>query len=533
MKDIFETEDASAGNLSFGTGGIRGIMGPGTNRFNRHTVERATHGLARTILASASLPGEPSQTVGIAYDTRDNSKEFAHITGELLAAYGIDVYIFDKPMPTPALSFAIQYLKLGWGICITASHNPQEYNGYKVYDHYGVQVTDKLAERITGEIDRIGFFEPTPAGKTASVKMIENKVVEAYFKQIIDYVSAPDISYSDISDSDTSELRPFTFVYSALHGAGANAVPLVLEKLGYKPVYVEQEPDGSFGGIKTPNPEEPVVYEKALKAAETAGAKLLIATDPDCDRVGVMVKSGDGFVLLSGNQIGALLIDYLAQVKTVSKGDVVISTIVSGKLGEMVAEDHGLEFIRLLTGFKYIGEHIVRLEENKRFFFGYEESCGYLAGNGAKDKDAVIASALIVKMAAYYDSKGMTLADRLTELGEKYGYCAEFLYSANIPQHKQKIVMGKLRNKISVENMVKSEDYLQGMNGLPPADVFKMYFDDRVGDGGGTGSAWAAVRPSGTEPKLKLYTGVHAKTSQAAAVALETLKNKLISLLEI
>jgi len=530
--DPDEIEDAFSGNISFGTGGLRGVMGLGTNRLNRYTVERVTHGLAKTILSD-----EPSKSAGIAYDTRHNSKEFAQIVAGLLSAYGISVYIFNKPMPTPALSFAVQYLKLGWGVCITASHNPQEYNGYKVYDCYGVQVTDALAAKITGEIDNIEYFEPTPKGQTAAVKTVENEVVEAYFKEILNYINPVSATGTGLRASRTVPLdvnssgsaASYPFVYSALHGAGANAVPAVLEKLGFKPICVEQSPDGAFGGLKTPNPEEPVVYENALKTAKIVDAKLLLATDPDCDRVGVMVKSNDRFVLLDGNQIGALLIDYLATVKGVSKGDTVISTIVSGLLGEMIAKDHGLDFVRLLTGFKYIGEHIVRLPKNRQFFFGYEESYGYLAGDGAKDKDAVIASALIVKMAEYYDSKGKTLVDRFMELCEKHGYCVESLFSANVPQRKQKEIMKQLRSTAAIDNMMRSEDHLHGLNGLPPADVFKLYFTDNTNNS--YIKAWAAVRPSGTEPKLKLYTGVHAKTQKAAEQALKSLTKKMTALL--
>jgi phosphoglucomutase len=238
-----------------------------------------------------------------------------------------------------------------------------------------------------------------------------------------------------------------------------------------------------------------------------------------------MVKTENGFELLSGNQIGALLIDYLAQTRGVSKGDTVISTIVSGLLGELVAKEHGLEFVRLLTGFKYIGEHIVNLPDDKRFFFGYEESYGYLAGDGAKDKDAVVASALIVKMAEYYDQKEMTLADRLAELNNKHGYCLETLHSVSISQSKQKDVMSRLRSKSSIEGATNSEDYLCGINGLPQSDVMKLYFTDIAGDKGV--EAWVAIRPSGTEPKLKVYTGVRAEAYNVAKDVLVVLKDRL------
>jgi phosphoglucomutase len=341
----------------------------------------------------------------------------------------------------------------------------------------------------------------------------------------------------------TSRGEPYPFVYSALHGAGANAVPIVLERLGFSPICIQQNADGAFGGLKTPNPEEFVVYEKAITKAIEIDAKLILATDPDCDRVGMLVKTENGFELLNGNQIGALLIDYLAQTGGVSKGysatsrgnatscGVVISTIVSGLLGELVAKEYGLEFVRLLTGFKYIGEYIVNLPEDKHFFFGYEESYGYLAGDGAKDKDAVIASALIVKMAEHYDQKGMTLTDRLAELYEKHGYCSEVLHSVNISQSEQKEIMSRLRSsEAKIDGVIRTEDYLLGIGGLPPADVLKLYFTDSKGLS--DAEAWAAIRPSGTEPKLKLYIGARAETYEAAKKALGKLVDKLLDEIE-
>jgi len=502
-----EIQDAFADNISFGTGGLRGIMGLGTNRLNRYTIERVTHGLAKVILF-----GKPPKSVGIAYDTRFNSEEYAKIVSALLSSYGIDVYIFDKPMPTPALSFAIKHLSLGWGVCITASHNPKEYNGYKVYDYCGVQITDAIAKEITDSIEKTDFFTFTPENKNTPVKSISDNVIETYFEKIVSFVQP---------EQEPSSLK---IVYSALHGTGANAIPIVLEKLGYSPICIQQNPDGAFGGLNTPNPEEPVAYRDAISEAGKAYASILLATDPDCDRVGVMVKTESGYELLNGNQVGALLIDYLAQTRTVKKGDTVVSTIVSGFLGEMVAKGYGLEFVRLLTGFKYIGEYIEHLPKDRGFFFGYEESYGYLADDGVRDKDAVIASALIIKMAGYYESKGMTLLDRVNELSEQHGYCLETLCSVVMPQSKQKELMNKLRSGISLKGVAKIEDYKPGLNGLPPADVLKLYFNGNAI----YNSAWAAIRPSGTEPKLKLYVGIHAKTYEAARDSLETLKNKML-----
>jgi len=504
-----EIEDAFSGNIAFGTGGLRGVMGIGTNRLNRYTVQRVSQGLAKAILTS-----DAPKSVGIAYDTRFNSTEFARCASEALAAYGIKVYTFDKAMPTPTLSHAIRLMNLGWGVVITASHNPQQYNGIKVYDRHGVQVTDGVANEITKSIDTVEFFEELPTVNHRDIEVFNEEIVEKYINQIVAYVS----NHNATNHYSIASI-PYKIVYSALHGAGANAVPAVLEKLGFSPVCVQMEPDGSFGGLKTPNPEEPVAYEAALEEAKKIDAKLLLATDPDCDRVGVMVKANDGFKPLNGNQIGALLIDYLATTRGVKPGDTVISTIVSGILGELVSKEHGLEFVRLLTGFKYIGEHIVNMPKGKQFFFGYEESYGYLAGDGARDKDATIASALIIKMAEYYDSQGKTLLDRLEELSEKHGYCLDSLTSIEMSQSEQKVVMEKLRsNKDSISGALNAEDYAEGYNGLPPANVLKLYFEE----------SWAAFRPSGTEPKLKLYTGVHEKTLKEAESSLKALSDRLI-----
>ena len=508
--------------IKFGTGGVRGVMGDAPGCINSQVIRRVTQGLAEYILLS-----DAPRSAGVAYDTRHNSEEFAQAVCDVLSAFGIEVYVFNKPMPTPALSYAIRSMSLGWGVVITASHNPQEYNGYKVYDKNGVQVTDQTAAGILASINALDESGQIPEKQQELIGTFDTKIEEEYFKQIISFVTTSyALPYS---------LAPYPFVYSALHGAGANAVPIVLERLGFSPICIQQNPDGAFGGLKTPNPEEPVVYEKALAEAEKTGAKQLLATDPDCDRVGVMAKTGNGFEMLSGNQIGALLIDYLAQTRGVNKGDTVISTIVSGQLGELVSRDYGLEFVRLLTGFKYIGEFIVNLPENKRFFFGYEESYGFLAGDGARDKDAVIASALIVKMAAYYEEKGKTLFDRLDELSDKHGYCQESLHSVEASQDKQKEIMDRQRSGNAVKcvegtvpmTSSRVEDYLPGLNGLPPSDVIKLYFAN-------TGNklynnAWAAIRPSGTEPKLKLYTGVHADTLEKAQESLCILKNELLN----
>ncbi|MCL2227618.1 MAG: phospho-sugar mutase [Oscillospiraceae bacterium] len=500
-----ETDDAFSGDIAFGTGGLRGIMGMGSNRMNRYTVERVTHGLARVILSS-----EPPKSVCVGFDTRHNSAEFAQIVCALLSAYGISVYAFDEPKPTPMLSHAIRYLKAGWGVVITASHNPQEYNGYKIYDYLGVQVTDKVAGEITNAILSVEYFESYPENKAVPAAAVSKDLVDAYFEQIVSFAGR----------SGAPGVAGMPIVYSALHGTGAAAVPEVLRALGFSPVCIEQEPDGSFGGLKTPNPEEPEVYANALAEAERCGAELVLATDPDCDRVGVMIRSERGFRPLNGNQIGALLIDYLIQTRSVVPGDTVITTIVSGLLGERVALENGLEFKRLLTGFKYIGEYVEQLPEGKRFFFGYEESYGFLAGNAARDKDAVISSALIAQMTAYHSSGGVTLLDRWHALCEEHGYCVESLQSFNIPQSSQRRIMTKLRGRPNLEGVLRIEDYLKGVDGLPLSDVIKLYFEN---------GCWAAIRPSGTEPKIKLYAGACAESLEVAESLLGATSDLLLA----
>ncbi|MDR2598675.1 MAG: phospho-sugar mutase [Oscillospiraceae bacterium] len=490
-------------SLAFGTGGLRGIMGYEPNQINEDVIKHVTHALAKVVF-SYDFP----KSVCISYDTRFNSKEYANIVSEVLSTYGITVYSFDKPMPTPALSFMIRHKNLGWGVAITASHNPQEYNGYKVYDHYGVQLTDKMAMEIM-EAMKECYKNDILDFKQSHKKDAIFLDPAPYFEQVINYVNKLNCQTNSIP-----------IVYSALYGAGANAVPYALKELGFDPICIQQAPDGSFGGIKTPNPEEMIVYEKAIETAIKNEAKLILATDPDCDRVGVIIKTKDGFLPMSGNQIGALLIDYLAQTRGVNSGDTVISTIVSGLLGEKLADEYGLEFVRLLTGFKYIGEYAVQLPKDKQFFFGYEESYGFLAGDGVRDKDAVIASALIAKMTAYYDEKGLTLFDRFIELSEKHGYCLEKLHSININSEEQNKIMQSLRNGIEIDGLINVEDYKEGIKSLPKADVIKLYFEN---------NSWAAFRPSGTEPKMKIYMGVKEDTYEKAEISLDFLcKNMLL-----
>jgi phosphoglucomutase len=366
-----------------------------------------------------------------------------------------------------------------------------------------------MADTVAKEIESVAYFTPYPQAN-GKISAVDSKVIDAYTANVLDIVGE-------------RKGNAIPLVYSALHGTGANAVPSVLKKLGFDPVCIQQNPDGAFGGLKTPNPEEPAVYALAVEQARLTGANLLCATDPDADRVGVMIRQQDGFLPLDGNQIGALIIDYLAKTRGVSQGDTVITTIVSGGLGERVAAAHGLGFERLLTGFKYIGERAEELPlENKRFFFGYEESYGYLTGDRVRDKDAVIATSLIANMASYYHEQGRTLLDIWHVLSDKHGYFLEALDSAHLPPANQKAIMNRLRGGFAVEGLTRLEDYASGLNNLPSSDVIKLYFED----------GWAALRPSGTEPKIKLYTGVRCPAYKQAQQRLKALREQLLSLLE-
>jgi phosphoglucomutase len=426
----------------------------------------------------------------------------------LLAAYGIEVLLFNKPMPTPVLCFTVRHCGCGWGIVLTASHNPQEYNGYKIYDHLGIQLTNHMSDTVAKEIERVAYFSPYPQ-ENGKISVVTSMIVDAYTTHVIDVVGKRDG-------------EAISLVYSALHGTGANVIPGVLQKLDFDPLFIQQTPDGFFGGLKTPNPEESAVYAQAIEKARLVGANLLCATDPDADRVGVMIRQQEEFLPLDGNQIGALIIDYLAKTRGVSPGDTVITTIVSGGLGESVAAAHGLDFERLLTGFKYIGERAEKLTlENKKFFFGYEESYGYLTGDGVRDKDAVIAVALIANMASFYYERGRTLLDIWQELSAQHGYFLEALDSTFLPSDKQLAIMSHFRNGYAVKGLVKLEDYANGINNLPPSNVIKLYFKD----------GWAALRPSGTEPKIKLYTGIRSDTYEQAKRRLAELRKQLLSLL--
>ena len=518
--------------LTFGTGGLRGILGAGTNRMNVYTVRRATAGLALYLLSNHG--GEAQQRgVVIAYDSRAYSKQFAQEAALTLNSFGIRTYVFDCLTPTPELSFAVNYRQAIAGIVITASHNPKEYNGYKVYNEYGCQITGEMAEAILENINRYQELEDLPmmlSYETAEARdlyhVVDDMYHQAYQKAVLEQALL----------HDTVAKENLKVVYTPLHGTGLVPVTNVLDKDGFTQIHVlesQKEPDSAFSTVRSPNPEEKDALQLAIAYGEKIGADLVLGTDPDADRVGIAVWNGTEFVLLTGNQTGALLADYVLSQRELDETAVVIKTIVTSELGADIAEAHGAEVMNVLTGFKYIGEKMIGFDKNKdhTFIMGYEESYGYLVGNHAKDKDAVVASMLICEMAAYQKAQGKTLLERLEELYQQHGYYKEALDSFTLPgadgQERIADIMAQLRaqqvSELGGQAIAEIKDYKAGIDNLPKADVLKYF----LADGG-----WMAVRPSGTEPKIKFYYSVRGETmadAEAKVAALQSAVKEIMS----
>jgi len=518
--------------LEFGTGGLRGIIGAGTNRMNVYTVRKATQGLANYI----KNKGIENASVAIAYDSRKFSDRFAKEAALVLNANGIKTYMYKELRPTPMLSFAVRYLKTTAGIVITASHNPKEYNGYKVYWSDGGQITEEHAEGILKEISKVDYDDILTMDFEKAVDLglfnyIDDEVETAY----INLVKGLTVN-KDIVEKAKNDLK---IIYTPLHGTGNKPVRRVLEEIGYKNVYIvkEQEnPDPNFSTVKYPNPEEHEVFKRAIEMAKELEADLIIGTDPDCDRVGVVVKNKEGeYIVLTGNQTGALLTHYILEnLKTTGrmpKNPVVIKTIVTTEMARRIAKSYEVEVIDVLTGFKYIGEKIKEFEEkqNKDFVFGFEESYGYLSGTFVRDKDGVIASMLICEMAAFYKLKGMTLYEGLISLYEKYGYFKEDLKSITLEgiegSQRIKEIMDMLRNnppkEIAEIKVREVKDYLKGINDLPKSNVIQLVLDD---------DSIITARPSGTEPKIKFYFAARGKSYKDTEERLEKIKMEFLRL---
>lgn len=522
--DQAELEDSFYTHLEFGTGGMRGIIGPGTNRMNAYTVRKAAEGLARYIDEN----GEVAKTRGvvIAYDSRHQSAEFAMEAAKTLGYHGIQTYVFESLRTTPELSFAVRYLHAFSGIVITASHNPAEYNGFKVYGEDGAQFASADADVIVAKVNEVEDELTIPVSDEATLKasglltMLGETVDRAYLQQLESIIVNPDVIKQMADD--------FKIVYTPLHGTGNRPVREGLANIGFKQVQVVHEqklPDADFSTVDKPNPEEPAAFKLAIQYGETYDADILLATDPDTDRVGVAVRGEAGdYQLLNGNQIGALLLHYLITEKQkkgeLADGATVLKTIVTSELGRDIAAAHGLETIDTLTGFKYISEKIKEFEktDDREFLFGYEESYGYLIGDFVRDKDAVQTCLLIAETAAYYKAKDMNLNDALLAIFEEYGYYKEGLESLTFEGkagvEKIAAILEDLRSNPPVEmagrKVLVREDYLssermlvdQGKQetiNLPTSNVLKYKLE---------GGAWFCIRPSGTEPKVKFYFGV-------------------------
>lgn len=511
-EDEKEIEDRFYKNLEFGTAGLRGIIAAGTNRINIYTVRRATFGLANYILKNTSKE-EQARGVVIAHDNRFMSREFCIETANTLAACGIKAYIFDGLRTTPELSFAVRKLHTIAGVVITASHNPPEYNGYKVYWEDGAQVMPEIANAITEEINAIEDYSTIPTLSEENkdlVVLLDDKQDTAFIEAVKTQVIRKELVEKVGTD--------FKIVYTPLCGTGNVPVRRALKEAGFENVLVvkeEEMPDSNFAGIEYPNPEDKKALTRGIELAKAEGADLVMATDPDCDRVGVAVRTTSGeYAMLTGNQIGGMLTNYIiesqkAENKLKDNG-VLIKTIVTSEFGADIAKSNNLEVMNVLTGFKFIGEKIKSFEENnneKTYLFGYEESYGYLVGTHARDKDAVVASLLIAEMAAYYYSKGMSLYEGLQELYKKYGYFKEETISLTLAGKEglEKIaeIISYFRNtnieSINNKKVVEVKDYAKGIDGLPKSNVLKYFLEDE---------SWVAVRPSGTEPKLKFYIAV-------------------------
>lgn len=544
IKDENEIEDRFYKDLEFGTGGLRGIIGAGSNRMNIYTVSKATQGFANYLNKSFENP-----SVAIAYDSRNMSKEFSKAAALTLCANNIKVYLYEDLRPTPMLSFAVRYLNCTGGIVVTASHNPKEYNGYKVYDEFGGQVTDEKANIIINEVNKIGNFDEinTMKEEEALEKELLVYTCEELDKAYIDSVKSLTIR-KELVKEKANDLK---VIYTPIHGSGNMPVRRVLKELGYTGVCVvkEQEmPDGNFPTASYPNPEEPAVFKLALEMAKTENPDVIFATDPDADRIGVVVKDSEGeYRVLTGNQTGLLLTQYildaLKEEGKLSEDGVIIKTIVTTDGTKKIAEAYNVELIEVLTGFKYIGEKIQGFEvnKNKTYLFGFEESYGYLAGDFVRDKDAVIAAMLIAEMTLFYKEKGKSLFDGLVELYEKYGYFKETLVSFELKgkEGSEKIsnCIDSLRNEKLVEvNGVKiitkydyklsvEEDMATGSKkeiNLPKSNVLKFV----LGNG-----AWFVVRPSGTEPKMKAYVAVEGSSLKDSEEQLEKFKNEVVNLI--
>lgn len=522
-----EIEDRFLLNLEFGTAGLRGVLGAGTNRMNIYTVAKATQGLANYLLSEEEHP-----KVAISYDSRNRSREFAKISARVLAANGIKVYIYSTLMPVPMLSFAVRNTGSSAGIMVTASHNPAKYNGYKVYGPDGCQMTSESADKVLGEINKLDIFKDIK--KVDFEKALEEKTIEYTPDSVIN--AYYEWCLGQMMRKDIFKKEPLQLVYTPLNGAGNLPVRHVLKTAGLENISVvkEQEmPNGNFPTCPYPNPEIKEAMALGLEQAKREKADILIATDPDCDRVGIAVKEAEDYIMLTGNQVGILLVDYIAKTRkelgTLPENPILVKSIVTSSLADRVAKSHGVETVNVLTGFKYIGDTIKKLEEKgekNRFILGFEESYGYLVGTEVRDKDAVVATLIICEMAAYYRSIGSSVYKALQEIYQKFGYYLNkvdsYTFEGLRGMDKMKEIMSALRAnplmKLGDYEVEAREDYKTLVHKdektgrvtdikLPSSNILVYMLQ---------GGHQVIIRPSGTEPKIKVYYSIKGKDRREA-----------------
>ena len=521
-KDEAKIEDAFYRNLAFGTGGLRGVIGAGTNRMNIYTVAKASQGLANYVNKLCDSDNSFERSIAVSYDSRIKSDLFAKVSAGVFAANGIAVHIYTELMPTPCLSYAVRALNCAAGIMVTASHNPSKYNGYKVYGADGCQITTEAAAGILAEIEKVDIF--------ADVKKIDfntgvqNGIIK-YIEENVYTDFIEEVKKQSMLDDSVKIDKDVAIVYTPLNGTGLKPVTRALREAGYSNITVvaeQEKPDGNFPTCPYPNPEIKEAMALGMEYAVKCNADLLLATDPDADRVGIAVKNNNGeYVLVSGNEVGMLLLDYICSRRlamgTMPEDPVLCKTIVTIDMADRIAADYGVRTVNLLTGFKFIGEQIGMLEaqgKESSYIFGFEESYGYLSGGYVRDKDAVDGAFLICEMFAYYKTMGKTLLGKLDELYAKYGYCLNTLHSYEFEGSagfdKMQDIMADFRNGLQTiggKKVMECLDYSKGLDGLPKSDVLKYLLEDNCS---------VVVRPSGTEPKLKTYISVSAQTKEIA-----------------
>lgn len=533
LNDEKEIEDRFYQEIKFGTGGLRGIMGAGTNRMNKYTVGKATMGLGNYLLNTYGAGACRERGVVVGYDTRNNSKFFSHIAASVLSGMGIRVFLYDHACPTPQLSFSVKFWNALAGVVVTASHNPKEYNGYKVYDEFGCQLVPWQVEQVIGYVNIITDYRSinftSDASLISMVDATDNFVIEALKQSRC---------------ADFAAKQSLKIVYTPLHGTGNIPVQKVLRQDGFTQVDIiadQEKPDGDFPTVVSPNPEDRRALDLGIARARYTDADIVLGTDPDSDRVGIAVKASDGdYQLMTGNQVGALLMNFILEHTDLSmyQHPAVVKTVVTSELGADIARRHGISVFSTLTGFKFIGEKITQFEQAKMngnreqdydFLFGYEESYGYLAGTHARDKDAVVSSLLICEMAAEAKANGKTLLDEINEIYAEYGYYRDALDSFTLKGkdglEKIESMMTKLRVADSpFEGTVFVTDYSvpvnaeSGFGTLPTSNALKYILED---------GSWIAVRPSGTEPKIKIYYSIKGADKATAEKELEMIQNTI------